>query len=307
MSIRSKVLASCFLVFALNFVPGSSDGASLICQNIRKLDGVKKWAIVLNYRPETHPIDIDDLRSLDMVVLDPDTHPDFSPFKRKHPVIAYLSVGEAANYRFFWEDIKNKDWVLGENPNWSGAFFVDIRNPEWRKLLIEEVIPKIVEQKFRGLFLDTLDTAQYLESIDPEQYAGSKDAMVSLVADIHEAYPELMLISNNGFSILRKVAPYLSGMIAEGINMMIDFENNGYKPVPPEDRALKINILKEIRRLYGLNVFNIDYVSQTDRKSIRKVKRESQRLGFNSYVAEKNLTEFYNQHDKHEKRKNHKN
>jgi len=263
MSIKGKVLISCLLACALNFVAGSSDGASLTCQNIRKLDGVRKWAIVLNYMPSTHPIEIDDLRSLDMVVLDPDVHPDFSSLKKNHPVIAYLSVGEAANYRFFWDQIRDKPWVLEENPNWSGAFFVDIRNPEWRKLLIEEVIPEIVEQGFRGLFLDTLDTVQFLESTDPEKYAGSKEAMVSLVADIHEAYPELMLISNNGFPILKKIAPYLSGMIAEGINMMIDFENNGYKPVPPEDRNMKINILKEIRRYYGLNVFNIDYVSQT--------------------------------------------
>ena len=299
MSIKGKVLVSCLLAFVLNFVVKLSFGASLTCQNIRKLDGVRKWAIVLNYMPEANPIDIDDLRALDMVVLDPDAHPDFSSLEKNHPVIAYLSVGEAVNYRFFWDHIKDKEWVLEENPYWSGAFFVDVRNPEWRKLLIEEVIPRIFEQGFQVLFLDTLDTAQFLESTDPKKYAGSKEAMVSLVADVHEAYPGLMLISNNGFPILRKIAPYLSGMIVEGINMTIDFENNGYKPVPPEERTMKINILKEIRRDYGLNVFNIEYVSQSDRKLIRKVRRESKRLGFNPYVAEKNLMKLYNQYDKH--------
>jgi len=292
------------MVFAFNLVIRPSYEASPSCSNIDKLEDVEKWAIVLDYDKENHPIDKETLRSFDMVVLDPDNHPDITTLRKNHLILlAYISVGEAENYRGYWDKIMDKPWVLEENPDWEGNFFVDVREPAWRQILIEEVIPKIVEQGFQGLFLDTLDTAVYLEEKSPKKYDGSLEAMASLVGDIHQAFPKLMQLSNNGFEILEKIAPYLSGLIVEDINMMIDFENNGYKPVPSQDREYKIGILKPLMDNYGLSVFNIDYVSQADRKLIRKVKRESQRLGFNPYVAEKNLMKLYNQYDKHANKK----
>jgi len=297
--LQSKILASCLMVFAFNLVIRPSYEASPSCSNIDKFEDVEKWAIVLDYDEDNHPIDKETLRSFDMVVLDPDNSPEIATLKRDQPIrISYISVGEAENYRGYWDKIMDKPWVLEENPDWEGNFFVDVRDPEWRKLLIEEVIPEIVNKGFQGLFLDTLDTAIYLEEKSPKEYGGSLAAMVSLVGDIHQAFPKLMLLSNNGFEILEKIAPYLSGLIVEDINMMIDFENESYKPVSPEDRAYKIKILKPLMANYGLSVFNIDYVPQSNRKLIRQSIKESRRLKFKPYVAEANLADIYNQYDK---------
>jgi len=292
------ILFSSLTAFIFSFIICPSYGVSPTCSNIDKLDEVEKWAIVLDYDEENHLIDKETLRSFDMVVLDPDNHPDITTLKKDHLILlAYISVGEAENYRFYWDQIQDKPWVLEENADWEGNFFVDVRDPEWRKLLIEEVIPKIVEQGFQGLFLDTIDTAVYLEEKSSEEFDGSLEAMVSLVGDIHQAFPKLMLLSNNGFEILEKIAPFLSGLIVEDINMMIDFENDSYKPVSPKDRAYKIGILKPLMDKYGFSVFNIDYVPQSNRKLIRQSIRESRRLKFKPYVAEARLADIYNQYD----------
>jgi len=287
------------MVFALNLVIRPSYEASPFCSTVERLEHVEKWAIVLDYDEDNHPISKEALQSFDMVVLDPDNSPEIASLKKNQPIrISYISIGEAENYRDYWDKIKDESWVLDENPDWEGNFFVDVRDPEWRKLLIEDVIPKIVNKGFQGLFLDTLDTAIYLEEKFPKKYAGSLEAMAALVGDIHQTFPKLMLLSNNGFDILGKIASYLSGLVVEDINIMIDFENDSYKPVTPEDRAYKIGILRPLMADYGLSVFNIDYVPQSNQKLIRQVRRDSKRLGFKPYAAEANLVEVYKQYDR---------
>ena len=87
---------------------------------------------------------------------------------------------------------------------------VDVRNPEWKEIIIQDVIPRILKAGFDGLFLDTIDTAAHLHAKHPKKYIGIKKAMIELIRDIKEHYPNLFLISNNGFLILEEIAPYLS-------------------------------------------------------------------------------------------------
>jgi hypothetical protein len=143
--------------------------------------------------------------------------------------------------------------------------------------------------------MDTIDTAEYLEGVYPDKYPGIRDAMVELVREIHEAFPDFKLISNNGFTVLERIAPYLSGMLSEDIHMMVDFENDSYQPVPEEDYDYKVEMLQRLMKRYDLPVFNIDYVSQKNHRLRKKLIRKSQRLGFKPYVAETNLSEIYEQ------------
>ena len=83
----------------------------------------------------------------------------------KRIVIAYLSIGEAEDYRFYWkkEWDKNKpDWIVNENENWSGNYIVEYWNPEWKKI-IKEYQKKLDEIGVDGYLLDTVDTYQYFE------------------------------------------------------------------------------------------------------------------------------------------------
>ncbi len=258
-----------------------------------KLSRVQKWFILLDYDPSRDTTRTDEILKFDMAVLDADAHPSLEVLRKKILLIGYVSVGEAEAYRFYWEKIKNAPWLLAENPDWKEGFRVDVRDPAWQALILDEVIPRIIAQGFDGVMLDTLDTADYLEETSPEKFKGARGAVTDLVRQIRRKYPGLLLISNNGFSVLEEIAPFLNGMLAEDIYRMPDFEKGGYKEVPEEDRRYKVRILRRIQAERKLPVFNIDYAAEGDRETVRECIREARTLGFKPYIAEKNLSKIY--------------
>ena len=45
-------------------------------------------------------------------------------------IIAYLSIGEAEDYRFYWNK-KKPNWIVKENENWEGKYW----SPEWKSII----------------------------------------------------------------------------------------------------------------------------------------------------------------------------
>ncbi|MFC2149826.1 endo alpha-1,4 polygalactosaminidase [Candidatus Auribacterota bacterium] len=254
---------------------------------------VKKWFILLNYSADLRPVDWKAVSEYQMAIVDPDNFPRLGNSGRKMIMIAYVSVGEAEKYRSYWKDIKDKNWIVAENPDWKDNFYVDVRSKEWRDTILDKVIPEIVRKGFKGIMMDTIDTSDMLEYEHPEKFKGADAAMVEFIKEIHERYPDLLLISNNGFSVLDKIAPYLSGMLVEDIHMMPDFAKGGYKEVPEEEYQQRVGILLRLRSKYGLPVFVIDYVSMEDKEKARECVEKCEKLGFVPYIAQKDLNDLY--------------
>ena len=83
----------------------------------------------------------------------------------KRIVIAYLSIGEAEDYRFYWNKKwkkKRPNWIIKENENWEGDYIVKYWTPEWKNI-IKEYQKKLDEIGVDGYLLDTVDTYQYFE------------------------------------------------------------------------------------------------------------------------------------------------
>ncbi|WP_427169840.1 endo alpha-1,4 polygalactosaminidase [Fusobacterium nucleatum] len=83
----------------------------------------------------------------------------------KRIVIAYLSIGEAEDYRFYWKKKwkkKKPNWIIKENENWEGNYIVKYWIPEWKNI-IKEYQKKLDEIGVDGYLLDTVDTYQYFE------------------------------------------------------------------------------------------------------------------------------------------------
>jgi len=258
------------------------------------LVGVDRWFSLYDFNDQSQ-VTPDDLKAYDMVIIDPDMHFPLEWLPKKTIKIAYVSVGEAENYRSYWLQIQKASWILEENPNWKGNYLVDLRDEQWHQVLLDQVLPDVIDKGFQGIMMDTLDTSLQLESEDSEQYSGMHAATIQLVKKIKERYPYLHLVSNNGFHILPEIGAYLSGMLVEDIHMMIDFDNNAYVKVSDEDRAYKIDVLKSMQRKFKLPVFNIDYVDASDKQTKAYCIRSSRKLGFHCYVAEANLNQIYSQ------------
>lgn len=263
------------------------------CLTKKSLSEVNKWFILLNFDQDDYAVSQKDVQSFEMAILDSDSHPDLSLFSHKTILIGYLSVGEAESYRYYWDKIKDDDFILDENPNWKDNYFVDIRSEKWMNLIVFDLIPRIIANGFDGIMLDTLDTAEYLEDNFDSKYNGAKKSLVGLIAKIRETYPELLIISNGGLSLMDDIAINLDAALIEDVNMSYDFNNKKYVATPKNDKKYKLSILSSLITKYQLPVFNIDYVSKVDKKNRRKLLKLNLAQGFKPYLAEKDLNEIY--------------
>lgn len=84
-------------------------------------------------------------------------------------VIAYMSIGEAEDYRFYWKDswgLKYPEWIVEENPDWEGNFKVKYWNEDWKKIIYagkNAYLSQILDSDFDGVYLDIIDGFQYFE------------------------------------------------------------------------------------------------------------------------------------------------
>ena len=84
-------------------------------------------------------------------------------------VYAYMSIGEAENYRKYWKPRWNEerpDWLAESNEAWEGSYKVRYWRQEWKNLLYgspDAYLDRILAAGFDGAFLDVMDTFYYFE------------------------------------------------------------------------------------------------------------------------------------------------
>ncbi len=85
-------------------------------------------------------------------------------------VIAYMSIGEAEDYRYYWQpewNISPPFWLGSENPNWPGNYKVWYWEKEWQDIITgtkDSYIQKILDAGFDGVYLDIIDAFEYFEN-----------------------------------------------------------------------------------------------------------------------------------------------
>ena len=83
-------------------------------------------------------------------------------------VICYMSIGEAEDYRWYWQaswSKKGPDFLCPENPEWEGNFKVKYWYPDWQNIICgpEGYLSKILAAGFDGVYLDIIDAFEYFE------------------------------------------------------------------------------------------------------------------------------------------------
>lgn len=93
------------------------------------------------------------------------------PSGERRPALAYMSIGEAEEYRYYWNgsyDSAPPEWVVEENPDWPGNFKVEYWDPEWKAILFgsgDGYLDRILAAGFDGVYLDIIDGFEYFEEI----------------------------------------------------------------------------------------------------------------------------------------------
>jgi len=88
---------------------------------------------------------------------------------RTRLVVAYMSIGEAEDYRYYWQTswaTSPPPWLAGENPDWEGNYKVRYWMDEWQNIIYgssSAYLDTIMSAGFDGVYLDIIDAFEYFE------------------------------------------------------------------------------------------------------------------------------------------------
>lgn len=85
-------------------------------------------------------------------------------------VIAYMSIGEAEDYRYYWQiewKTNPPSWLEGEDPEWPGCYRVRYWDNAWQDIIYgndNSYLKKILDAGFDGVYLDIIDAFECFEN-----------------------------------------------------------------------------------------------------------------------------------------------
>ena len=220
------------------------------------------------------PMPLAEMTFYSRVVVQPElvTEHELAWFKKRNiAVYAYLSVGESFN---------ESESSLSLNPNWN-SHIADLTSEHWQQHM-QNSAALLKARGFTGLFLDTLDSYQLLDTkhSKPEQQAG----LVNIIKSLSNTFNK-HLILNRGFELLPKLAGFASDLVAEGLYSHYNPRDNSYKLTTKDDQAWLIAQLNKAQTL-GFNVQVIDYAKPNNRLAMAlKIKQ----AGFTPWVTDGHL------------------
>lgn len=148
------------------------------------------------------------------------------PDGRRRIVLAYLSIGEAESYRWYWRThwpVLPPSWLGPENPDWRGNHRVRFWDPEWQRIIVDTeptlldvmldrfggswrmpYIDRILEAGFDGVYLDRVDVFANFGEARPDP-TGDMVAFISRIATYARARrPGTIVFIQNGEELLEQ-------------------------------------------------------------------------------------------------------
>ena len=231
-------------------------------------------------------------------------------------VLAYMSIGEAENYRFYWKWMP-KNIKIEENPDWPGNYKIKYWKQEWKDIIFgadsgqhRSYLDRIIDQGFDGVYLDLIDAYEF---VGPHEINGNDmrrtaaEDMINFVAEIanyaraKRGEPDFLVVPQNAAYIWNKEnfpddpSPkqkskqmkkfYFTHINAIGVEDVFfqgnKDENNKYKP----DKWV-IRHLAEYKKS-GKVILSVEYLTQ--KKKVNKYKKKAAHRGYIPLATKRDL------------------
>lgn len=267
----------------------------------------KNWDQIESFGYQLQNFDLSQLRSspYDLVVIDFES--DDGPFTKEqieslktgaHPkkVLAYMSIGEAEDYRWYWNKAWKASppaWLGPENPDWKGNFKVKYWDPEWQKIIYgsqASYLDQIIDAGFDGVYLDIIDGFEYWQA----KHAEAEQEMVDFVKKIADYArkaknkPDFGVFPQNGEE-LSSHPDYVATVTGIGKE---DTWTDGNEPQSQEDIDFVTSHLDVFKKA-GKLVLCTDY--PTNAKLTLQFKENAKSKGYLSYVGPRDLDKLNEQ------------
>jgi cysteinyl-tRNA synthetase, unknown class len=221
-------------------------------------------------------------------------------------VLAYLSVGEAETYRFYWQShwkLFAPSWLGPENNEWKGNFRVRFWETGWQNLIVvakptlldrglERIMParqpyldRILDAGFDGVYLDRVDAYYEWQKTRP----GSEAAMIALVTQISTyakaRKPGFLVIPQNAEELLTH-SHYRRQIDAIAKEDLFFGASHKEQANAANDVADSLALLNRIR-LEKKPIFVVEYLTEQNLRSSAKARATTQ--GYILHFAQRAL------------------
>jgi cysteinyl-tRNA synthetase len=129
------------------------------------------------------------------------------PDGAKRVVIAYLSIGESENYRYYWKrdwNARAPAWKDKESKEWKGNFLVRYWDPDWQRIIFggpDSYVDRILAAGFDGFYIDRAD-AYYRYGDTTQARDRMTDFVTRLIAYIRSKKPDAAIMIQNAEELL---------------------------------------------------------------------------------------------------------
>ena len=221
-------------------------------------------------------------------------------------VLAYMSVGEAESYRYYWSPFWSAavpGWLGPENKDWKRNFAVRFWEPGWQQVIVnarpsalqrltefhlhwtKPYLDRIIEAGFDGVYLDRVDA---FEAWTGER-AGAERDMVDFVKTI-SAYakarrPGFLVVPQNGEELLVH-SDYVGAIDAVAKEDLLYGLGGDEVRNSDEDVTSTVSFLGRARAA-GLPVLAVEYLRDAEQRFEADVRLRE--LGFVPLFASRQL------------------
>ncbi len=207
-------------------------------------------------------------------------------------VLAYLSIGEAEDYRFYWDKSwrpasGTPGWLDTENPEWKGNYKVRYWDPDWQKIVMQ-YLDLVIDAGFDGVYLDCVDSFEYWDGESKVHRKTAPREMADFVlaiakhARVDRKKPEFAVFPQNG-EALAKFGDYLDAVNGIGREDVFFDGNKRVKGRDVDEATRYLDVFKKAGKL----VMTIDY--PTKAALIEEDYKRSGEKGYVPYVTVRGL------------------
>ena len=204
-------------------------------------------------------------------------------------VLAYMSIGEAEDYRFYWREgwkPGNPEWLDVENPDWEGNYKVHYWHPEWQTIILDYT-DRLLAAGFDGVYPDIIDAYEYYQEEGRGTAAQEMADFVATIADhAQQEDPDFYILVQNAPQLASLIPAYLDTI--DGIG-----QEDIYYGYDEDDQPTPANVTTELEgyldiyKNAGKLVLTIDYA--TTPAHIDEAYARSRAKGYVPFVTTRNL------------------